>query len=56
VVQLALEYDPAPPFDSGSPERAGEGVIAFYRKRMEALAPGREARIRAVAQAHGFGG
>jgi len=50
IVQLALEYDPAPPFDSGSPERAAPELIAVYRKRMEALAPGREERIRAAAQ------
>jgi hypothetical protein len=23
MIQLALEYDPQPPFDSGSPEKAG---------------------------------
>ena len=50
VVQLALEYDPAPPFDSGSPERAGERLVAVYRDRTERLAPDRDARIRAVAQ------
>jgi len=50
TVQLALEYDPAPPFDSGSPERAGPAFTAVYRERMERLAPGREARIRAVAE------
>jgi cyclohexyl-isocyanide hydratase len=49
LVQLALEYDPSPPFDSGAPERAGEALLAAYRQRMEALAPGREERIRAVA-------
>lgn len=49
IVQLALEYDPAPPFDSGSPDRAGEALVAAYRERMQALAPGREERIRAVA-------
>jgi cyclohexyl-isocyanide hydratase len=55
LVQLALEYDPAPPFDSGSPERAGEALLAAYRKRMEMLAPGREERIRAVAAGDGVG-
>jgi len=49
LVQLALEYDPAPPFDSGSPERAGEELLETYRRRMEAMAPGRDERIRAVA-------
>jgi cyclohexyl-isocyanide hydratase len=56
IVQLALEYDPAPPFDSGCPERAGEPLVAAYRERMEKLAPGRDARIRAVAEAGAFAG
>jgi cyclohexyl-isocyanide hydratase len=49
LIQLALEYDPAPPFDSGSPERAGEKLLAAYERRMASLAPGRDARIRAAA-------
>ena len=32
LVQLALEYDPAPPFNSGSPERAGEALLAAYQR------------------------
>jgi cyclohexyl-isocyanide hydratase len=55
LIQLALEYDPAPPFDSGSPERAGEELLAFYRQRVEAMAPGRDERIRAVASARQAG-
>lgn len=33
VVQLAIEYDPQPPFDAGSPEKAGQEVVeeAFGR-------------------------
>jgi cyclohexyl-isocyanide hydratase len=49
AVQLSLEYDPAPPFDSGSPERAGEALVDFIRARSRKLAPDREARIEAVA-------
>ena len=49
LVQLGLEYDPAPPFDSGSPDRAAPELLALYRERMEALAPDRETRIREVA-------
>lgn len=49
LVQLSLEYDPAPPFDAGSPAKAGAALTA----RMAALDPKaavlREARIRAVA-------
>ena len=49
AVQLSLEYDPAPPFDSGSPERAGEALTGFIRARSRRLAPDREERIRAAA-------
>jgi cyclohexyl-isocyanide hydratase len=31
TIQLAIEYDPAPPFDAGSPERAGEAIVAAAR-------------------------
>ncbi len=27
IVQLGMEYDPKPPFDAGSPERAGDAII-----------------------------
>lgn len=27
IVQLLMEYDPAPPFDVGSPEKAGEDLV-----------------------------
>jgi cyclohexyl-isocyanide hydratase len=50
MVQLALEYDPAPPFDAGAPDRAGEALVAAIHRRMDALAPDREARIRAAAE------
>jgi cyclohexyl-isocyanide hydratase len=50
LIQLALEYDPAPPFDSGSPERAGPDLLAFYRARMAKMAPGRGERIQAAAE------
>ncbi|HEV7659898.1 MAG TPA: DJ-1/PfpI family protein [Allosphingosinicella sp.] len=50
LIQLALEYDPAPPFESGSPERAGAELLAFYAKRMAKMAPGRAERIQAAAE------
>jgi putative intracellular protease/amidase len=31
AIQLAIEYDPQPPFDSGSPEKAPEDVVALVR-------------------------
>ena len=45
-----LEYDPAPPFDSGSPAAAGAALVAAYQARMEALAPDRNARFEAAAR------
>ena len=40
-IQLAIEYDPAPPFDSGSPERAPAAILAQgagrYAQRQEAF-------------------
>lgn len=48
-VQLSLEYDPHPPFDSGSPDRARPETIQDYRKMVARFAPDRDARRRAVA-------
>lgn len=48
-VQLSLEYDPAPPFDSGSPERADPATLARYRAMVEKFAPGRAEKVRAIA-------
>lgn len=50
AVQLGLEYDPAPPFDSGSPERAGEALVEAVRRRSRSRAPDREERIWAAAR------
>ncbi|WP_075793601.1 DJ-1/PfpI family protein [Massilia putida] len=44
TIQLALEYDPRPPFDAGSPEGAGPELVARYR----ALVAPRIARVEAV--------
>ncbi|WP_428669063.1 DJ-1/PfpI family protein [Reyranella sp.] len=50
-VQLTLEHAPAPPFDSGSPESAGEGLVKEVRGRRAPLinAAG-EAAKRAAAE------
>jgi cyclohexyl-isocyanide hydratase len=29
AVQLSIEYDPQPPFDCGSPQKAGPAIIAL---------------------------
>jgi cyclohexyl-isocyanide hydratase len=55
AVQLSLEYDPAPPFGAGSPQRAGEALVASIRARTRQLAPDRAERIRAAAERVEFG-
>jgi cyclohexyl-isocyanide hydratase len=50
AVQLGLEYDPQPPFGSGTPRTAQSAVVDRVRERTRAIAPDREARIKAVAQ------
>lgn len=37
TAQLILEYDPAPPFDSGHPSRASEAAMAVAGPRYEAV-------------------
>ncbi|WP_033920649.1 DJ-1/PfpI family protein [Sphingomonas sp. 37zxx] len=49
-VQLSLEYDPAPPFDSGSPERASPETVASYRTMVAQRAPDRAERFAAIAR------
>lgn len=55
LVQLSLEYDPAPPFDSGSPDKAGPELVAGYAARAARLAPDRMDRLEASARRLGFG-
>jgi len=35
AIQLAIEYDPAPPFDTGHPDKASEAATAFMLGRNE---------------------
>jgi cyclohexyl-isocyanide hydratase len=46
-IQLSIEYDPAPPFDSGTPNKAPGDILArfagFYAKRNAAFGPAVEA-------------
>lgn len=36
-IQLMIEYDPAPPFDSGHPDKAPERVLELARPKMERM-------------------
>jgi cyclohexyl-isocyanide hydratase len=48
MIQLRLEYNPAPPFNSGAPETAPADVLARMQQR---IAPGQQHRREAVARA-----
>lgn len=50
LVQLSLEYDPSPPFDSGSPDRADAETLAHYQALVAKSAPGRDTRTEAAAE------
>jgi len=50
-VQLAIEYDPKPPFDSGRPERARPEILAVARKRSESVRAARDEAVRRAAAA-----
>jgi len=50
-VQLAIEYDPAPPFRSGSPASADPALVAAVREAAAARQREREALVRRVAGA-----
>ena len=54
LVQLSMEYDPAPPFDAGSPAQAGEAAVAAFQERMARLAPDREQELQSLAARRGF--
>ncbi len=44
-IQLGMEYDPHPPFDAGSPERAGASVVEAVREAAAARQTEREVEI-----------
>src|SRR5664279_2897880 len=48
AVQLRLEYNPAPPFNSGSPDTAPPEILALMQER---IAPFRKRRVEAVERA-----
>lgn len=54
MVQLSLEYDPAPPLDAGSPAKAGPAAVDAYLARAARLAPRRKDDLIASARRLGF--
>ncbi len=50
TIQLALEYDPAPPFDGGHPSRTAQPLVDSLRARVyDKAATDMEAAIRAIS-------
>jgi cyclohexyl-isocyanide hydratase len=50
-IQLQIEYAPAPPFDSGTPEAAPPDVLSVVRQRNEPTRAAREALIGRITRA-----
>ncbi len=45
AIQLGLEYNPAPPFNAGSPDTAPPEILAFLKERMAARSARRDDAI-----------
>jgi cyclohexyl-isocyanide hydratase len=56
TVQLALEYAPEPPFDSGRPERARPEIVAAAQKRFDVIRAERAAAVHRAAESLTMGG
>jgi cyclohexyl-isocyanide hydratase len=56
TVQLALEYAPEPPFDSGRPERARPEIVAAAQKRLDVIRAEGAAAVRRSAESLAKGG
>jgi len=48
AIQLRIEYNPAPPFNAGSPDTAPAEIVAFMKER---IAPAQARRSEMIAQA-----
>ena len=48
-IQLGMEYDPRPPYDAGSPERADPAMVATVREGAAARQSEREAAVQEAA-------
>jgi cyclohexyl-isocyanide hydratase len=55
AIQLMVEYDPHPPFDAGTPERAAPAIVAIVRERAAPFMRERTAAIGRAAAALGTG-
>jgi len=55
-IQLRIEYDPAPPFDAGSPRTADPALVAGLSARLKDRQDARRAVTREAARALGLSG
>jgi cyclohexyl-isocyanide hydratase len=51
AIQLQIEYDPAPPFDSGHPRSASPKLVAALRERAGPMQRERERQVKRAAAA-----
>lgn len=49
AIQLTIEYDPKPPFEAGTPARAGAALTELVRARLAPAVKEYEARLRGTA-------
>jgi cyclohexyl-isocyanide hydratase len=49
AIQLRLEYNPAPPFNAGSPDTAPPAILALMKERIAATQPRRSEAIHRAA-------
>ena len=54
-IQLGMEYDPQPPYDAGSPERADPAMVAAVQEGAAARQSEREAAVKEAAERLGGG-
>jgi cyclohexyl-isocyanide hydratase len=54
TIQLMIEYDPAPPFDAGTPEQAGPAIVGRVTERARAMLRERAERVRRAAATLGI--
>lgn len=54
MLTLGLEYDPAPPFATGSPDKAGPEIVTAYAAAVKGAFPKREAELIETAARLGF--
>lgn len=54
LIQLGIEYDPAPKYDAGSPDNVEQNILDRYWDIINAKAPNRENKVKQIANDLGF--